>query len=185
MTQHGAGGAVPPDDGAAFAQLFQGCEREVARLCRRILGDETAAEDAAGELFLRARRGFSSYDPARPFRPWLLRIASNVCIDELRRRGREERLFDARDLEPGDLSDGGPSPLGRVSLLEDRQRVVRALDALPLKYRLPLVLRFFNELDYDAIAQTLAVTRNQVGTLLFRAKRRLRDELTKDSEDAK
>ena len=58
--------------------------------------------------------------------------------------------------------------------------VVRAevIDALPLHFRLPLVLRYFHELDYEGIADVLNLGRSQVGTLLFRAKRRLRLELS-------
>jgi RNA polymerase sigma-70 factor (ECF subfamily) len=59
--------------------------------------------------------------------------------------------------------------------------VLEAIDGLPLKYRVPLVLRYFEELDYEAIADTLDVTRGQVGTLLFRAKRRLRARLEAES----
>jgi RNA polymerase sigma-70 factor (ECF subfamily) len=56
--------------------------------------------------------------------------------------------------------------------------VLEAIDALPLHYRLPLVLRYFHELDYEGIAEVLNLSRSQVGTLLFRAKRRLRLELS-------
>jgi RNA polymerase sigma-70 factor (ECF subfamily) len=56
--------------------------------------------------------------------------------------------------------------------------VLEAIDALPLRYRLPLVLRYFHELDYEGIADVLNLSRGQVGTLLFRAKRRLRQELS-------
>jgi RNA polymerase sigma factor (sigma-70 family) len=55
------------------------------------------------------------------------------------------------------------------------------IDALPVKYRLPLVLRHFAELDYDAIAELLGTSRNQVGSLLFRARQRLRIALGETS----
>jgi RNA polymerase sigma-70 factor (ECF subfamily) len=60
---------------------------------------------------------------------------------------------------------------------EERERVLAAIDALPHKYRLPLVLRYFEDLDYAGIAELLRVSTNQVGTLLFRARRRLRADL--------
>ena len=65
----------------------------------------------------------------------------------------------------------------RTRSRERGRDVVDALDALPATPRLPLVLRFYQELDYDAIGEILGVSRNQVGTLLFRAKKRLRAEL--------
>jgi RNA polymerase sigma-70 factor (ECF subfamily) len=170
-------------DPAAFDALFRAHASDVTRVCRRMLGSETAAQDATHEVFLRARRGFASYDPERPFRRWLLGIAGHYCIDQLRRRSREARLFDAGDLDAGDLdagdlSDPGASPLSRALAAERRAQVLEAIDALPLHYRLPLVLRYFHELDYEGIAEVLNLSRSQVGTLLFRAKRRLRLELS-------
>jgi RNA polymerase sigma-70 factor (ECF subfamily) len=172
-------GAPQASDATSFEALFRAHEAEVRRHCRRLLGDE-ADRDATQEVFLRARRGFAAWDPKRPFRPWLLAVAGNHCIDQLRRRSRETRIFDSRDLDPGDLLDPGPSPL-RLSLRsEERGHLLDALDGLPQKYRLPLVLRYFQELDYDAIGDVLGVSRGQVGTLLFRAKRLLRQALSDD-----
>ena len=64
--------------------------------------------------------------------------------------------------------------------------ISRAIESLPLKYRLPLVLRYFSEYDYAAIAAALDVTPNQVGSLLFRAKRLLRERLreSRSGEDS-
>jgi RNA polymerase sigma-70 factor (ECF subfamily) len=171
-------GSARVGDPEAFDALFRAHSSDVARVCRRMLGSETAAQDATQEVFLRARRGFPSYDPDRPFRPWLLGVAGNYCIDQLRRRSREAHLFDAGDLEADDLSDPGESPLSRALADEKRAQVLGAIDALPLHYRLPLVLRYFQELDYEGIADVLSLSRSQVGTLLFRAKKRLRLELS-------
>lgn len=158
-------------------EAFRAHERDVRRLCRRLLGDDAAAADALGETFLRAQAGGASYDPERPVRSWLLGIAANHCVDVLRRRSTEKRLFDDAGSDPEDLADGGPSPLQRMVQAEQRAALLAAIDGLPPKYRLPLVLRHFADLDYDAIGALLEVSRNQVGTLLFRAKRRLRAAL--------
>ncbi|MEE9606864.1 MAG: sigma-70 family RNA polymerase sigma factor [Myxococcota bacterium] len=164
-------------DAEAFAALFGCYERDVARLCRRMLGAGPAAEDAANEVFLRTRRAFESFDNRRPFRPWLLAIASHHCVDRLRRAALEARLFDPRELEAADLPDGGPSPLRQALRAEQSSALVAAIDALPPQQRLPIVLRHFAELDYAAIAELLGATRNQVGALLFRARRELRRRL--------
>ncbi len=161
-----------------FEARYREHEEAVSRLCRRMLGAGPAVEDAGHEVFLRAQRGRDGYDPAQPFRPWILAIAGHHCIDQLRRRRTEWRLFDAGDLDAADLADPAPSPLGEALRAERRAEVLGAIDALPLKFRLPLVLRYFNELDYDAIAEALGVTRGQVGSLLFRAKRTLRERLS-------
>jgi RNA polymerase sigma-70 factor (ECF subfamily) len=164
-------------DEAAFGEVFRTYQRDVARLCRRMLGSEVAAEDATSEVFLRVRRGFDGYAPDRPFRTWLLGIAGHYCIDQLRRRSTEQRLFEPGDLDHAEVAAPGPSPLGQLARAEERRELLAAIEALPEKYRLPLVLRYFADLDFEAIAGILGVTRNQVGTLIFRAKRRLREAL--------
>lgn len=175
-------GSGPGDPAQGFDALFGAQRPEISRLCRRMLGPGGSDEDALHEVFLRGRGAFERFDRARPFRPWILRIAGNHCLDVLRRRSRETRLFDAADLDASGLeADAGPSPLRHALLVEQRDRVVGAIDALPHRYRLPLVLRYFQELDYDGIADVLHLDRGQVATLLFRAKRRLRRALEEDA----
>jgi RNA polymerase sigma-70 factor (ECF subfamily) len=164
-------------DPEAHAELFRSYQPVVRRLCRRILGDDAAAEDATSEAFLRVQKALGGYDAGRPFRPWLLSVAANHCIDVLRRRSTEKRLFEEHDFATGDLRDPGPSPLHQVMRAQERARMLAAIDALPVKFRLPLVLRHFAELEYEAIAGLLGISRNQVGTLLLRARRRLRANL--------
>lgn len=161
----------------AFGELFAHFDADVARLCRRLLGDPSAAEDAKSEVFLRAQRSFASYDPGQPFRRWLLSIAGHHCTDQLRRRQTEARIFHPGELEDEELPSDSPSPLRQLLGAEQRARLVTGIEALPPKYRLPLVLRYQAELDYAAIAEILEVPRERVGTLLFRGKARLRREL--------
>jgi RNA polymerase sigma-70 factor (ECF subfamily) len=119
------------------------------------------------------RAALDQYDPAQPFRRWVLAIGAHHCVDGLRRRSREARLF-----EPDDAAEGaeapGLSPLASVLHDEQRRALVAAVDALPERYRAPLVLRYFADLDYETIGGVLGVTKQQVATLLFRAKARLR-----------
>jgi len=161
----------------AFGKLFARCRADVVRVCRRILASPVAAEDATSDVFLRACRSLASYDPARDFRNWLLAIASHHSIDLLRRRGVERRIFAGVPPEEAVLPAPGPSPLARLLAEEDRQALDRAIEALPPKYRLPLLLRYYEDYDYAAIGEALGVSTQQVGTLLLRAKRRLRESL--------
>ncbi len=164
-------------DGEAFASLFRAYDRDVRRVCRRMLGDAQSVEDAVSEVFLRARRALGGFESDRPFRPWLKAIAGHYCIDQLRRRTSEARVFSENEPEESDLESPEPSPLGRLVAAEQRQALESAIESLPLRYRLPLLLRYFDDMDYEAIAKSIGVTRNQVGTLLFRAKRLLREEV--------
>ena len=166
-----------------FASAYAAHEADVVRVCRRLLGGREEARDAPQEVFLRARQAYSGYDPGRPFRPWLVRIAGNHCIDVLRRQALQQRIFaDADPDETAAVGELGSSPLAGVLARERRDLVGRAIANLPLKYRLPLALRYFSELDYDAIAEALDVSRNQVGTLLYRAKGLLRKEIEEGVE---
>ena len=163
---------------AALGEIFRAFEPDLLRLCARLLGSEEEARDAAHEVFLRVRQSLDAYDPRRPFRPWLLAIAARHCIDRLRRRGLEKRLFDASTLDADDPVAPGPSPLQGLLREESRRELLAALDGLEPRYRAPLVLRYYAELDYASIGNVLGVGANQVATLLFRAKRRLRERLT-------
>lgn len=164
-------------DEAAFAEIYEAYARRVRGLCRKMLGSADAAEDAVSEIFLKVRNGLTTYDESRPFTRWLLSIAGNHCTDMLRRRGLERRLFDHETLERRGLPSGGPGPLAEVLGGEEREAVRRVVEALPERYRVPLVLRFYADLSYDEIAEATGLTRNNVATLLFRAKKRLREAL--------
>ena len=165
-------------DADAFAEIFRAHGDDVLRVCRRMLGGADAAADAQSEVFLKARRALDGFDRARSFRAWLLSIASHHCIDQLRRTATEHRVFADVDLEPGDLAGPEPSPLSRLLARERAAELDAAVEALPIKYRLPLLMRFVSEASYDEIAEALGTTRGQVGTLLFRAKRMLRTRMS-------
>ena len=155
---------------------------DVVRLCARLLGG-VDAEDAANEACLRAQSRFASYDSSQPFRRWLLSVASNYCIDQLRRRRVEQRLFDPAEADFEALPGRGPSALDGIVKRESQVAVQAALDRLEERYRAPIVLRYMAELDYDAIAEALGISRSQVATLLFRGKRRLRDMLGREGRE--
>ena len=164
-------------DREAFADLYGAYTEPVARLCRRLLGSDEDAKDARSEVFLKAREAIAGYDRRRPFRSWLLAIAAHHCIDLLRRRALEGRLFEPSELAEDTLPEAGPTPLGSALLRERRERVLVALDGLPPRQRAPLVLRYFAELPYQEIGELLGVPARDVGVLLFRAKLRLRETL--------
>lgn len=165
----------------ALGELFQEFRPDVVRLCARLLG-RADAEDAANEAFLRAQHRLESYDRTQSFRPWLLSIAAHHCVDQLRRRSLEKRLFDPGESDVDDLPGNAGSVLDGIVRSQQQAAVQTALDRLPDRHRAPLVLRYFAELSYDAIGEELDLTRSQVATLLFRAKRGLRELLRAEQE---
>jgi RNA polymerase sigma-70 factor (ECF subfamily) len=160
-----------------FADIYKTHYRRVFGLCRYLLNSFDAAEDATHEVFLRAQRKLATYDPSLPFSSWLLGIASNHCIDLLRRRGTEKRIFDLDGSDRADARSGNLTPLGELIAAERGQDVRNALSQLAAKYRVPLVLAYYNEMSYDEIAATLGLGRNHVATLIFRGKQQLREKL--------
>jgi RNA polymerase sigma-70 factor, ECF subfamily len=160
-----------------FEVIYNTYYRRVLSLCRYLLNSPDKAEDAAHEVFLRAHTKRDSYNPAFPLSTWLLKIASNFCIDLLRRKSAEHRIFDSDAGERYDPPSSGASPLSEMLTAERGQDVRRALGGLTEKYRVPLVLAYYNELSYDEISEILGVERTQVAVLIFRGKEHLRQRL--------
>jgi RNA polymerase sigma-70 factor (ECF subfamily) len=168
-------------DGEAFAELYRRFSRRVFGLCFHVLGAREDAEDATGEVFLRARAVLSRYDGSVPLGAWLTKVAVNHCVDRLRHRRREARLFSSDPEEALDARAPEPSPLAEMMAEEERAALATAVATLPDRYRVPLVLRYSAEMSYDDIAERLGQTRQEVATSLFRAKQRLRRALTRTS----
>jgi len=163
-----------------FSAIYETQHGRVLRLCRYLLNSLEAAEDAAHEVFLRAQTRMSTYDPSLPLSSWLSGIATNYCIDVLRRRGTERRIFELDATELPESPSRGPGALTQMLVAEQGKDVRAALAELPDKFRVPLVLVYYNEMSYDEIASALGLTRNLVATLIFRAKQQLRRKLQKE-----
>jgi RNA polymerase sigma-70 factor (ECF subfamily) len=166
-------------DAEALAEIYRRYSRRVLGLCRYMLGSQESAEDASSEVFLKLQRSIASYDGSIPFPRWLLRVTGNQCIDMLRRQRRGQRVIVEGEDETMvvEAPSAEPSPLGTVMSKEARAQVRDAIARLPVKYRVPLMLRYYSELSYDEIAQQLDLERNYVAALIFRAKQELRRKL--------
>ena len=171
-----AAGAAAADDTEArdaWAALYQHFHPRVLAFCRRTLAGDSG-EDLAADIMMKTRFRLDSFDVTRPFGPWLFRIAANRCWDEARKNRRSEPLDDQ---DAAELAADSESPLDRLIIEERRERVRKALAALPLRQRFALTLRYGAGLGYQDIADTLGITRTNVGVLLLRGRRRMRDQL--------
>lgn len=156
-------------DPKAFSRLVERYQRPVFNLCYRMLHNPQDADDAAQEAFLKAYRGFKKYDDGRPFLNWLLSIAAHHCIDRLRRK-----RFSFVSLEAlGGRASGAEGPEHRLERRQQSRRLQAALMQLGATDRATLVLRYWNELSYAEIAQSLGLTESAVKSRLHRAKRQL------------
>jgi len=166
--------------GLDLAEVYRENHRKVLNLCAYLLNSSAAAEDAAHEVFLRVHRSFGTYNPDYSLSNWILKIASNYCVDLLRKRKRERQLFITDPPDLPDPSPDHPSPLGRMLTTEHGESIRRALGSLDERFRVPLTLFFYNDFSYDEIAGVLNVSRNTVATLIFRGKQKLRKTLDKE-----
>ena len=168
--------AAQQGDHAAFARVVEAYKQPIYNIAYRILGNAPEAKDAAQEVFLRAYLNLARYDRERKFSTWLLSIASNYCIDMLRRR--RATLVTLDDVEFG-LESREPGPEQSAVQGEQREAIARAIDALPPAYRLPTILRYYYDLPYEEIEQVTGLTEATVKTRLHRARRMLKDLLEK------
>jgi RNA polymerase sigma factor (sigma-70 family) len=164
-------------DAEAWGELYRQFAPPIFRFCRRAMPTHEDAEDATMDIFIKVRQKLSQYDSSRLFSAWLYTVAANHCWDLLRRRkGRQ-------DLETGEIENmplEHPDPGQLEQLIEQRtsQEVRRALDKLPVRARMALVLRYYADMSYDDVAATLGVRRAFVGVVLLRARHQLRDILS-------
>ena len=166
-------------DQDAFRQLVERYQGAVHNLAYRMLGDPNDAEDAAQEIFMRIYRQLGRYDPSRKFSTWTLAIATNYCIDQLRRRRMQ--LVPLENIIPWARSrEVGPE--GEAITQEARDDVQRLIMRLPEKYRAPLVLRYFEELSCAEIAEVLGMPEGTVKTQIHRARKSLEKLLAEGEE---
>jgi RNA polymerase sigma-70 factor (ECF subfamily) len=142
----------------------------------RILGDRDAALDAASQAFMKAYRSIGAYDPSRPIRHWLLRIAVNEAITIGRRRARE-RSRQAPETDAAAIADRAATPESAALGRESRDGIRAAVAQLREPYREVVVLRYFNELSVDEVAAVLGRSSSTVGVQLLRARQLLRKAL--------
>lgn len=167
---------VRSGDADAWGELYRLYAPAIFRFCRRALPTREDAEDATTDVFMKVRQKLGTYDSSRPFTAWLYKVASNHCWDLLRRR-RIRQDLETGDLETLPLEHPDPSQLEKLQFDHDSKQVRAGLAKLPDRARMALVLRYYSDMSYDEIADTLGVRRAFVGVLLLRARHQLREVL--------
>lgn len=159
-------------DKHAFSRLVQAYQRPVYNLTYRMLGNQQEAEDAAQETFLRAYAGLRKYSPEHKFSTWLFSIANHHCIDRLRKRRMRLLSFDDNPVLQN-LEGEVPRPDHAVLDGEQRLEIQALLNQLEPEYRMPLILRYWEDYSYEEIATTLQLTVAAVKSRLFRARQQI------------
>lgn len=172
--------AAQRGDRRALELLLRRHDERILVLCRRLCRDRGDAEDAAQNALIAIVRGLPRFDGTAAFTTWSYRVATNACLDELRRRGRrpvpaEPDLADvphSRRTADGPGA-GSPDPADAAVADERRSTIQHALDQLPDEFRLPVVLRDLADLDYAEIGELLALAPGTVRSRIARGRAKL------------
>ena len=171
-------------DQEAFAELVNTYQNAVYNLCYRMLGERTEAEDATQEAFLRAYMNMERYDPARSFKTWVLSIASNHCIDRLRKRRLTWLSLD-EPLPPNlALSSDEPEPETATIHRERSEAIQLLLNELNTDYKAAVTLRYWYDYSYAEIADILDTTESAIKSRLFRARQALAQKVEAHSPNS-
>jgi RNA polymerase sigma-70 factor (ECF subfamily) len=170
--------AAQRGDQTAFLRLVEAYQRPVYNLCYRMLGgNANDAEDAAQETFLRAYTKLNTYVAGRRFSSWLFSIASHYCIDRLRQRRYQMVAWDELPVLDQTLSSQEPQPEAATLAREDKAKLHAILQTLPPDYRAATILRYWHDMAYDEIAETLHTSVSAIKSRLFRARQLLAERM--------
>jgi RNA polymerase sigma-70 factor (ECF subfamily) len=175
-------------DDAAFAIIVRRYERALFNLALRMVHDAEQARDLTQDVFIRVHRSLARYDPVYPFPSWIFRVASNLCIDWIRKKKLRTVSLDA-PISPGDddsrrreLPDPGQDPSEDLERRERGAVLASVLAKLPESHRMILVLRHQRELSYEEISLALEVPLGTVKARIHRAREAFRRILVRDHD---
>ncbi len=159
---------------AALTQLIRQYQRPIYALCYRMLGNSAEAEDAAQEVFIKMMTKIHTYDPSRPFAPWLFRVATNHCRDRLRQRKPVFSLEEGGEDGAWEWMPGqAVNPEEAVEAAEEAETVRHLLEVLSPLDKALVTLFYWQGLSYAEMAEATGLTVSAVKSRLFRARREM------------
>jgi RNA polymerase sigma-70 factor (ECF subfamily) len=175
-------------DRRAFAELVDLYKDKIYHLGYRMLNQKQEAEDVVQETFLRVYTNLERYDENQKFSTWIYRIATNLCIDRLRKR-KPSFSLDA-ELSDGEgtdwhamLASDEASPETEIILSETQQNIRDAIQTLPDKYKSVVVLRYLHDMSLQEISDVLEMPVTTVKTRVHRGREFLRKKLEPEYGD--
>jgi len=175
-------------DTAAFQRLVERYKKKIYFLAYDILGDHHEAEDISQEVFIKVFRSLRNFRRDAKMSSWIYQITANTCIDALRKKKSKPQVnledFNHVSLQDN-LAGGGtrvqnPELSAEASIMQ--HKIQNALHKVTPKERTVFVMRHYNDLKIKEIAETLQVSSGTVKSLLFRALKKLRKELSTHRE---
>jgi len=173
-------------DSDAFGVLFKKYQKKIINFCYRFSADRAVAEELAQEVFIRVYKAAPRYRPKAEFSTWIFRIATNVCLNETRKRQYKVKI-DSVDV-PVHKGEKMPAveledPARQHEMLEsaDQERLIlHALGLLPSQQRAALLLKVYNDFSYQEIASQLRCSENTVKGLIHRGRQHIKKFLKDD-----
>ena len=176
---------------SAFEKLVERYEERVINIIYRFIGDRDEAEDLAIEVFLRVYKAAKSYEAKAKFATWLYKITTNLCLNEIRKRAKLQTISLSRTVSTGGEEEGGgreeliekianpaPSP---QEILEEKEKsalIRKAIDSLPHKQGIAIILQIYGELSYKDISRVLGCSVKSVERRLYWARTNLKEKLS-------
>jgi len=172
--------AVQGGDTESFKVLMERYEPNIHRYARRFLFQGDDVKDIVQEVFIKAYVNIRSFDPNRRFSPWLYRIAHNEFVNAIKKKQKEREhttIFDFDVLFPHLIAKETAD--GDMAKKELKEMLDASLDKLSPKYKEPLILYYFEEMDYKTIADVLRIPVSTVGVRLQRGRATLQKLIQK------
>ncbi|MGD8190609.1 RNA polymerase sigma factor [Brevibacillus ginsengisoli] len=160
-------------DSTAFQQLVQMFGKRVLRIIQKMIYSYHDVQDLNNEVWLKVAQNLHKYDQTYPFHSWLYRLVSNTCIDFLRKK-REITMEDDQlhhQINKAVLNNNPEEEFIQKEFVSQLHELLHHLDETD---RLIVTLRFTDQLSYDEIGELVGMSKNTVGTRLFRARKQLK-----------
>ena len=164
-------------DVAAFEQLIVRYERRVFSLAMKLLCSADDAEDAAQEVFLRMFKYIHRFDVDKPIEPWLMQMTVNMCRNIGRNRQRRWNTFPEITADAVHVAHDSKDPHAGFAEEQERQMLWKALDALPEKERLAVILRDIDGMKTSEVAEILGSSETTVRSQVSRARVRMKEAI--------
>jgi RNA polymerase sigma-70 factor (ECF subfamily) len=165
-------------DSYSFDHLVKKYQKKIYTLAYRMVKNHDAADDVAQDTFINAYSSINSFKLGYSFYTWLYRICMNLSINYLKRQKFVllESQFE-EEFSPLEKETANEDPLTFLVHKEQERKIEQAIDSLPPKYKAVFVLKVYEDLSYEQIAQTLKISLGTVMSRLFRARERLQEVL--------
>jgi len=163
-------------DKKAYGQLVLRHQKRLFRFILMMLGKKDMTEDVVQEAFVKGYLALGSFEPDKPFYPWIATIARNLALNLIKKEEREKPASEYDDIIAS-VPDHADNPLTRIIDRENNRRFIQAVNSLSPPYRTVFTMRMFEKKSYEEIARELDISAGTVDSRLYRARQKLLEML--------